>query len=450
MYNFLLIGCFLPAMAFCLPLTSSERSILFEKIVIFGDSLSDNGNVLALTNYTYPFSPYWNGRFSNGPNWVDQLDIDGVSVTNYAHGSATSDSNLVQGYTKWGTIPVPGLLQQVEIYLNSTDDDNIDFTRTLYIIWGGNNDFLGDPRLSPCMIVESVFKTVQALLDVGAENILIFNQVPVQYFPVTQPFEVPELFTILTNEGNKYISLFRNATLFDNSQASIEIFDVHSLILDIITQNSTNLTNVADNCWEYANQTFVSQLCSNPNDYLFVDTLHFTNRAHGIVADALRSYLSNSYQTNTTTTSSKQSTSAGGSTWIRQSICASTSTSTSQFTSADDSTTSTQSISTSSSTSIILSTSTSTSTSTTQSTSTSNSTTSAQSISTSISTLIIPSSISAGDSTSIIQSTSTNGSTSSTQSTNTDEPTKEPGDSSTVFVPQIHILLMLLTFLRNF
>src|SRR4051812_23986271 len=40
----------------------------------FGDSLSDNGNLYALTSRTQPASPpYYQGRFSNGPTFVELL-----------------------------------------------------------------------------------------------------------------------------------------------------------------------------------------------------------------------------------------------------------------------------------------------------------------------------------------------------------------------------------------
>ncbi|HDV5785644.1 TPA: hypothetical protein RJD83_002616 [Legionella pneumophila] len=43
-----------------------------KNIVVFGDGLSDNGNLYAYTNHRRPASPaYYNGRFSNGPVWVE-------------------------------------------------------------------------------------------------------------------------------------------------------------------------------------------------------------------------------------------------------------------------------------------------------------------------------------------------------------------------------------------
>jgi hypothetical protein len=40
-------------------------------LVVFGDSLSDNGNLFNLIGM--PSAPYWEGRSSNGPNYAEQL-----------------------------------------------------------------------------------------------------------------------------------------------------------------------------------------------------------------------------------------------------------------------------------------------------------------------------------------------------------------------------------------
>src|SRR5437868_1188537 len=77
---------------------SDHKCMRFRDIVIFGDSDSDTGNVFSLTGKTWPISPpYYKGRFTNGPNWVDLLDVGETS--SYAYGSAITDNALVQGYT---------------------------------------------------------------------------------------------------------------------------------------------------------------------------------------------------------------------------------------------------------------------------------------------------------------------------------------------------------------
>ena len=67
-------------------------------VVVFGDSLSDTGNLFAATGGTNPIPPYFNGRFSNGPVWVETLAASlGLPVnpsllggTNYAFAGAVT------------------------------------------------------------------------------------------------------------------------------------------------------------------------------------------------------------------------------------------------------------------------------------------------------------------------------------------------------------------------
>ena len=45
-----------------------------DNIIVFGDSLSDTGNAFEATGHGEPPStPYFDGRFSNGPVWVQAV-----------------------------------------------------------------------------------------------------------------------------------------------------------------------------------------------------------------------------------------------------------------------------------------------------------------------------------------------------------------------------------------
>ena len=55
--------------------TASAQS--YARLVVFGDSLSDNGNLYAATGGGTPTSPpYYQGRFSNGPVFTELLGFD--------------------------------------------------------------------------------------------------------------------------------------------------------------------------------------------------------------------------------------------------------------------------------------------------------------------------------------------------------------------------------------
>ena len=60
------------------------------RLVVFGDSLSDPGN-LKQRLMLFPASPYWLGRFSNGPIWPEHLaKKTGIVVQNHSFGGAVS------------------------------------------------------------------------------------------------------------------------------------------------------------------------------------------------------------------------------------------------------------------------------------------------------------------------------------------------------------------------
>ncbi|MDP3368462.1 MAG: SGNH/GDSL hydrolase family protein, partial [Brevundimonas sp.] len=82
---------------------SAASAQSYNRLVVFGDSLSDNGNLYAATFNTQPTSPpFFQGRFSNGPVFTELLGFNagrsavGAPVTgsiNYAYGGARTDSS---------------------------------------------------------------------------------------------------------------------------------------------------------------------------------------------------------------------------------------------------------------------------------------------------------------------------------------------------------------------
>src|SRR4051794_29760433 len=56
------------------------------RIVAFGDSLSDPGNLFLATGGAQPPAPYFQGHFSNGVTWVERLSGAPLNFFTYAPG----------------------------------------------------------------------------------------------------------------------------------------------------------------------------------------------------------------------------------------------------------------------------------------------------------------------------------------------------------------------------
>ncbi|MBU1340277.1 MAG: PEP-CTERM sorting domain-containing protein [Proteobacteria bacterium] len=110
-------------LCFALPLGPSAFATTFDNLVVFGDSLSDNGNV---------------ARFSDGDIWVEKLaNSMKATLYDYAYGGATTGyDNPAIGSS--GT----GLQWQVDGALNIGYGHTTFAGSTMVSVWAGANDFL--------------------------------------------------------------------------------------------------------------------------------------------------------------------------------------------------------------------------------------------------------------------------------------------------------------------
>src|SRR5215831_17687654 len=99
----------LPLLAATVAAAPKTTTLPIKKLVVLGDSLSDQGNLFAATSQLLPFglpdaAHYFEGRFSNGWNYADALaDMLHVDLapsllggTNFAFGGARTDYNVVE------------------------------------------------------------------------------------------------------------------------------------------------------------------------------------------------------------------------------------------------------------------------------------------------------------------------------------------------------------------
>lgn len=261
--------------------SQSLTNYKINEVYVFGDSLSDTGNIFKATNGVYPPSPpYFQGRYSNGPVWVEylgsQLGLNNTKNINFAYGGATTVSGSVNG--------VPGVLSQVYSYTKSQSKIN---PNALYILWAGANDYLFGATNTNSAIA-NLSNAVKSLLTAGAKTILVANLPDLGKIPATSNTAYSTNLSTVTNLHNSELTESIEA-IQQKSGAGNNIIqlNVNSLYREAISQPvKFGLTNVTSSCLTNVNT------CNNPDHFLFWDGIHPTTAAHRILADAALKALS--------------------------------------------------------------------------------------------------------------------------------------------------------------
>ncbi|HWX64892.1 MAG TPA: autotransporter domain-containing protein [Rhodanobacter sp.] len=173
------------AIAATLLFSSAAAATDFSKVIVFGDSLSDNGNIsLATAPGIQP--PL---RFTTNPGHVAIEDVASrlgqtlnpslAGGSDYAWGGAGVNNNSP------GTPgSVPTLTAQVNAYLSAGSTDQ----HALYSIWGGANDIFyhatlagggletaAQAQTNVAIAAQQEVKLIGQLQAAGVKNILVFN-----------------------------------------------------------------------------------------------------------------------------------------------------------------------------------------------------------------------------------------------------------------------------------
>lgn len=259
--------CAVSVVMMLLAFTSIARAESFSSVIVYGDSLSDNGNLYAAIGY--PPAPYYNGRFSNGPVAVEQLAAKiGAPLYDFAWGGATSGiGNYVDGGTQTssGLFGLPGMIP--ELIGSAPLLSSPIVPSSLFVVWGGANDFVSGG--SPVVAAEDIDFIVSSLQADGAQHILVPGM---PNLGLTPDYYGDAAATAYSVEFNNLLqaSLPKGAIYFNTFGLMTEVVDDPAAF---------GLTDVTDPCFNGVS------VCSDPNQYLFWDGFHPTTAADTIVAD---------------------------------------------------------------------------------------------------------------------------------------------------------------------
>jgi len=276
----------------------------YSGIVIFGDSLSDPGNIPRFFGINYPPAPYFENQFSNGPIYAKSLDaLFGIStpLQDFAIGGAGTGTNNIGGLNNFpNTVGLPnaGMDGEISLYLKSNPAPD---PRSLFIVWGGANDYFdllnkfngGGPTGAALrafatgsngpvtVTVGGLVTDITRLAQVGVKNFVVPNLPNLGATPsYLGNAKTAGQATLVTNLHNQELAAAMGA-LQQKLHVNITIVDISSVFKGVIehpAQFGLDPAHITQECIQ--NPTCVAQ----HQNYLFWDDVHPTGQVQAELA----------------------------------------------------------------------------------------------------------------------------------------------------------------------
>jgi outer membrane lipase/esterase len=306
-----------------IPADSLAKKKPFDRIVVFGTSLSDSGNAFiinanptfygfggcdlgtaqnvppydTLDEWLIPDGVYARGghHVTNGATWIEQyargqglagttrpaLRSAGAKASNYAVGGARSYDYPCRF----------NLQDQLNAYL---DDFPQTSSKALVVIETGSND-VRDALVAPTdedrmiilqTVLTNIATSIQTLYGHGARNFLVLNIPAIDKTPAIRQIDAQVPGTAWFTEQIVQGLNIQLGQIIEGlrgyPQIIIKQLDIYTLLNDIVAQPAnygiitTDTACVTPNIQPYT--------CAQPNTYLFWDGIHPTKAVHAIVA----------------------------------------------------------------------------------------------------------------------------------------------------------------------
>jgi outer membrane lipase/esterase len=255
------------------------------RIVVFGDSLSDTGNAFEATLHVEPPSPpYFDGRFSNGPVWVELFAREfGLAAAPAIRGG----TNYAVGGAKTGA-DADSLVNQVDLFLAQRGLAQLG-AADVFVVFGGGND-LSDALASPdpAGVVTTAALNIRDILDElasrGAVNFVVPNLPNKGLTPAARARGTPSEEQALSIAFNNALDAVLN-DIASRSGVTVVRVNLFDLLQNVVAMPATfGFANVTDACLLEQGAGF--DVCTAPDTYVFWDDIHPTAHGHALIASA--------------------------------------------------------------------------------------------------------------------------------------------------------------------
>jgi outer membrane lipase/esterase len=273
--------------------TLEDRTVpsgMVGNMVVFGDSLADVGNASIATHGTFPPSAlYFQGRFSDGPIWVDTLaEYLGEPALkpslagglDYAFGGALLESSPPSAFG------APSLATQVGEYLGGHAPQADD----LFAVIGGANDFFETSALpggpvTPDQPAAALEASLQRLYAAGGRRFVVADLPALGQLPALQdPLKAGLVTQGQVNGANAWAAgydfyLSQDLAQFAGQHADAQVIpvDTAGLFQQILASPASfGFTNVTNAVGDYTSNggTLTDVTVPDHSGYLFYDSVH--------------------------------------------------------------------------------------------------------------------------------------------------------------------------------
>ncbi len=276
-------------------------------LYVFGDSLSDNGNLATLQQYDFLNHPPYAHGFSNGPRAVEVLAAQlalpltprytfacGLGTpcelgTNYAFAGA-------RAYDAGAPPRSPNLSEEVGLFL--LDTYGAADPQALYIVFIGGNDLRdarnakseADARNILHLAVSAIGNNVRALLKAGAKTIMVVNSGDLGTAPETRLLAFSKHQPSLIRRSTELTRKFNEALAESVLEIKEELHAGHLVAFDYFSFSRYLLqeyvplgfTNKQGACFSSVTFTFYPSCNNGANldQFVFFDEIHPSARIH--------------------------------------------------------------------------------------------------------------------------------------------------------------------------
>jgi phospholipase/lecithinase/hemolysin len=298
-------------------LVSTAAAGPFSSIFVFGDSLSDTGNLAEFQGANFPNPPFFNDSVTNGPPAVALLAQHfGLAERPSLFANGFQDThNLFGPGFQFGTNYAfagarafnPGqadLTDQVNAFLARPGGGGVAPSDALYVVWIGGNDIrtaghsnnLTTANSLVTSAVNAIAADVQKLIDKGAHTILVPNAGDVGAIPEFAQESPASQAQLATQSAILFNTLLQQALanlLVLNPTVSFDQFDFFDFSKSVAANaSSLGITDTTDPCLK-ANFS-PNANCIDPvthqiefDKFLFWDHIHPTAEVQAAWAEGL-------------------------------------------------------------------------------------------------------------------------------------------------------------------